>query len=530
MLELRNRIKWQMLFRAAFLMTMAVSGAVLHYFYSEPVSESLLVLLVSGCGFSALSFFVIRFMKEKFVTPMAWAQIFWDLLYTSVLIYLTGGIYSAFVMLYALQILAAAAVLSSSGSIGAVGGSMGGLVTIVLYQNGLRSFSELQIFSRTTLFLSMLMLFGGAVAQFFRSREKLARSLKQTEANLQDLSHLHSAIVDHIPSGIIYLDSELNVCLMNPAAIRIVGEKSLNRSLENSNLEILLKAHGRYESEIEFNSGKKSIGHHRTFLPDGGSVIVFQDVTDLKDLEKKIALKEKLASVGQLAAGIAHEIRNPLASLSGSIQLLSTELKLESQFEKLMRIILRETDRLDHLANSFLNYARPSELQLERISVSQVIEEVLDLARNTKEFGSGKVELHTNIPKDIFCVCDLRQFKQIFWNLLINALQSIPENGAVNISVEKRTHENRSTIRFIVQDTGEGMEDAIKEKIFDPFFTTKISGSGLGLSLVYQMVKSHNGRLGVESKKGVGTIFWFELLENGPQIKLLEQGTAVSAA
>jgi two-component system sensor histidine kinase PilS (NtrC family) len=232
-----------------------------------------------------------------------------------------------------------------------------------------------------------------------------------------------------------------------------------------------------------------------------------------------MSLQERLATVGQLAAGIAHEIRNPLASLSGSIQLLKSESQLSPQSDKLMRIVLRETDRLDHLASSFLTYAKPSELSLEEVNLAKVFEEVVALVKNSKDFNHHKVQLGIQVDPSLQCKCDPRQLRQILWNLILNAIQAISTHGEVMISA----FQDDEKIKISVKDSGEGISEEVKKRVFDPFYTTKAGGSGLGLALVYQMVKNHGGTLGVESRVGEGSLFWFELFREGPKSSSSEE-------
>lgn len=529
-LDLRVRIKWQIIFRSAFLMAMGVSAGVLHYFYDESISPTLVNLLATGFGFSVISFLALRSAKEKMLEALAWAEIVWDILYASLLVYLTGGLGSIFLVLYALQILAAGGVLSTRGSVGATIVSALTFLGIAALSSGYQIFFQPTQLSKILLFVSSLVLIGGIMAYFFRSKERLALSYERTSTELKDLGHLHRAIVDHIPSGILYLSNEGRISLINYAGTRMVGASWLGREIVGTPLEVFIKSRGRFESEIDLSTGRKMIGHHLTHLPDGGSVVVFQDVTELRSLEKKMILNEKMASVGQLAAGIAHEIRNPLASLSGSVQVLQSELELDPESEKLMKIVIRETDRLDQLANSFLKYARPPELKIETIQIEKVVDEVRVLISNADSIKEGRIKLTVDVPNHLFCRCDGMQLKQIFWNLLTNAIQSIAREGEISITILPNTWDGEASLRFVVGDTGEGIDDEVKKRIFDPFFTTKSSGTGLGLALVYQMVKSHDGRIGVESKRGMGSKFWFEFHINGPKPKVVEQESSASAA
>lgn len=502
----------------------------MHFFYNEPIYDILFWLLLAGFGFSIFSLVLLRWVRDSKLRALAWAEAFWELAYTSYLVYFTGGMNSVFIVLYALQILAIAAVLSSPGALGAAFGAVIGFGAVVFIQSGVGTLTHPAMVGKLLLLSSTFCLVGGSIAHFFRSRELLAKSLAKASTDLKDLGQLYSAIVDHIPSGILYLDGHGKVRFMNGAASRILGQSWVGKFLKDSALDVLQSSLGRFESAVSLPTGSRILGHHMTELPDGASVVVFQDVTDFRDLEKQIVLKDRLASVGQLAAGIAHEIRNPLASLSGSVQLLRSELKLDPEFEKLMRIVLRETDRLDHLASSFLSYARPSQLQLEKISIEKMVDEIFTLARNSLELKNKAIEMKADIAHDLYLICDPKLLRQILWNLVINGIQAIARQGELTVSVSPTILEGESALKFLVSDTGEGIDDEVKKRIFDPFFTTKTSGSGLGLALVYQMVKSHQGQVGVESRRGEGAKFWFELYKEGPKQKISEEGSSASAA
>jgi two-component system sensor histidine kinase PilS (NtrC family) len=519
-MNLRERVKWLMIFRIAFVLVMGVTGLILQSAYRDPISPELIFLLRAGFGFGVFALISFSTIKNpKFLAAHAWTQVIWDLGYTSLLIYMTGGIYSAFILLYAIYILLTASVFLSLGAMVAGISSAVSIVAVTSYQVGKSIYIEPNLFSRSLFISSALLLFGAFVGWLFKNREQLAQRLARTSADLKGLSELNSAIVDHVPSGILYADASGNVQLMNHAALQILNRSYVEKNLQTSDLNFLLKPDGRYESEFATGEQIRRIGHHLTRLPDGGSVIVFQDVTQIRELEAKVQLQDKLATVGQLAAGIAHEIRNPLASLSGSIQLLKSEMNLKDSSDKLMKIVLRETDRLDNLLQNFLNYAKPSHLQLEKVMVFDVVEEMLALIRNHSEFQTRKISIHAKIPKELSCVCDSAQLRQILWNLLKNSMESIKDKGEISISAAERTHNGETMVVFSVEDNGLGINKEILDRIFDPFFSTKAAGTGLGLALVYQLVQSHAGQMGVESEPNQGTKFWFALYKEGPVLE-----------
>ncbi len=227
--------------------------------------------------------------------------------------------------------------------------------------------------------------------------------------------------------------------------------------------------------------------------------------------------------MGELAAAIAHEVRNPLAAMSGSIQLLVAELPPESrQGEpgRLMEIVLRETDRLDRLLTDFLHYARPSQPRAEAVPLAPLLAETAEMLSH----GEGKLlQVERDVPDGLAVLADPAQLRQLFWNLLLNAAQAMPEGGVLRLSASPRDEppaqgelepirtveegQGAPGVEVCIADTGIGIAPDVMEHIFDPFFTTKQAGTGLGLATVHRIVESNGGRLWVESAVGVGTIF-----------------------
>ncbi|MGA0164445.1 MAG: two-component system sensor histidine kinase NtrB, partial [Bdellovibrionota bacterium] len=223
-----------------------------------------------------------------------------------------------------------------------------------------------------------------------------------------------------------------------------------------------------------------------------------------RELEKKMRTNEKLASLGEFAAGLAHEIKNPLASVSGSIQMLQGSDSTEDQKFRLMSIIMRETDRLDRLLNDFLNYAKPGQLKLEELSIAEIASEVAALIKNQEQSKEIRFELQMN--KDLKIEADPIKVRQLIWNLLKNAVDAIHQRGEIVI----RLSDLGEKVRLEIQDSGCGMEKEIQDHVFQPFFTRSQNGTGLGLALVHQVVKEHQGEMGFVSEKDKGTQFWIE--------------------
>jgi len=241
-------------------------------------------------------------------------------------------------------------------------------------------------------------------------------------------------------------------------------------------------------------------------FPDGhvGHLFTFQDVTDVKRLERDAGRRDRLAAVGEMAAGIAHEIRNPLASMSGSIQILREELPLNEEQSELMDIVLRESDRLNQTIRSFLAYARPKRATLARCDLAQVVRDTARLLQNGTDVRPGhRVEVDPS-PDAVWCETDEHQVRQILWNLATNGLRAMAEGGCLRVAV-RAPAEAPDDVEIVVQDEGCGIPSDELEHVFEPFHSTFERGTGLGLATVHRIVTELRGTIQVSSTPGHGT-------------------------
>jgi two-component system sensor histidine kinase PilS (NtrC family) len=236
-------------------------------------------------------------------------------------------------------------------------------------------------------------------------------------------------------------------------------------------------------------------------------VITFQDLTDIRALEETSRRQDRMAAVGRMAASIAHEIRNPLAAMRGSIQMLRAEMDGDTEQAQLMEIILRESDRLNKIVADYLNYARPRPAELKNVDISALVAETFKLLRNSDEIVDGH-SLEEDLPERPAIVSgDPEQLKQVCWNIARNALQAMPEGGTFRVSLAE-VEGNRLRLSFT--DDGCGMTPEQVERLFEPF-TSTTGGTGLGLSIVYQIIRDHSGTINVRSRQGEGTTITIEL-------------------
>ena len=233
-----------------------------------------------------------------------------------------------------------------------------------------------------------------------------------------------------------------------------------------------------------------------------GFIFIFQDLTDIRVLEEEVGLKKRMAALGEMAAGMAHELRNPLASISGSVQFLRRDLPQGSSQAELMDIILKESRRLDHTIRDFLLFAKPGPFTPEQLDLAALLSDSLKLLQNSEEFRSGhrvRTQFH---PESIPVTADANRMRQVFWNLSKNALKAMPEGGTLTV---KALGEMDGQVLVSFTDEGVGMPESEVDRNFQPFHGSFHHGTGLGLAIVYRIVQEHLGRIRVKSRRGAGT-------------------------
>ena len=364
------------------------------------------------------------------------------------------------------------------------------------------------------------------------SRELRAadENLRASRSELYRLEALHERTVECLTSGLVTADDHGLVTSCNPEGEHILQRQAselLGLTLDeiSEGLGELAErglAVGRARTRLRRIDGDGRVQYLGVGVsgrrgengePDG-HVLIFQDVTEVVELEAQLQRSARLAGVGELAASIAHEIRNPLAAISGSVEMLDAEAPAEERTQ-LMTIVLREISRLDGLIGDFLVYARPAAPKRVAMRLAPVVEHVVKVAR-----GEGTT-IHCDIPDELLIEADPDQLEQVLWNLIRNAIQALDGSGEVILSAraiapesqatsrsDRRTgEEGRRLVEIAVSDTGIGIEPETLERIFDPFFTTKRKGSGLGLSTVHRILEAHRATIQVESHPGEGTTF-----------------------
>lgn len=427
-----------------------------------------------------------------------------DLVLSSLLAMATGGAQSPYIFLYALTIVAAGALSYRRGAVVVTIAALGSMLAVSLLAWGhvLAFGSQVKPWEQSgvdlvrTLGINSAALIGvGALAYIFGDQlERGAETLATTRRAAAELLTLHQDIVRSLSSGLITCAPDGTILTANESAAEIIGRSALAGMPVEAVLPGL-PAEGRADVTVD----AKALGVTVSPLRDVhdvviGRVVNFQDLTELRRLEQHARRAERLATVGQLAAGVAHEIRNPLASISGSIELLRASPQASDDDRTLMTIVHREIQRLNVLIGDLLDYANPRPKQPVDFDLAALIDETLQVARGDQAFKD--VELTADAPRPLTVSADPAKLRQVLWNLVRNAADA----GSKVIRVEARPG---TTIAII--DDGWGMAKDVVARMFDPFFTTKPKGTGLGLAICYAIVAEHNGRIDVTSEVGKGT-------------------------
>lgn len=460
------------------------------------------------------------------------AQLGGDLLVASLLVHVTGGAQSAYTFFFPLAIIGAALVASRrTAAAVALAATVLFLLVGVLGWLGVLPALPGQRFSPTglsgielarSLGLNLAGIVGVSVLAL-----SLSRQLQVTSASLEvertvaaDLLTLHSDIVRCLSSGLITIDPTNNVSTINQAACDILGVEpdisgqpigevlpGLPDQLRSLTQDSAL---ARGELAAAHRDGSKLVlgisvsplfDHHGKFL---GRVINFQDLTELRRMESNVRRAERLAMVGKLAAGVAHEIRNPLASISGSVELLRQMPQADDDSRTLMGIVNREIDRLNGLLTDLLDYANPRPIKIAPVDMAELVHDTVRVFQQDRDFESVSVDLDIDAQASEPLAGDAAKLRQVVWNLLRNAAEAASKGGG-HVSVAVKADDGG--IILSVCDDGPGISEPDKRRVFEPFFTTKSKGTGLGLATVHGLVTDHRGTIDFDSDIGRGTCF-----------------------
>ena len=523
------------------LVTLMLSLSLAFHVTKSGWIETFYALIIATYVLTIPSAIVLRVMTSPTaLTIFFWVQVGIDFLLETVLVARTGGIESPFAVSYVMTVAVASVVprrrmglytacfciilfglltnIQLHGPIGGWGWLPPSRLTVP---------ETFQTFGVYALALLVVGILGGALATQLQHADL---SLREKEQGLTRLQAFHENIVHSISSGVFTADAAGCITSFNPAAQEATGYTNAHvfglpwrevfnwhpQQQSDEQFSSALSTTTRFEVECKRADGNRLIlGMTLSPLHEQGEqtglVGVFKDLTQIRDLEEEMRRKEWLASLGEMSAGMAHEIRNPLGALAGAMQMLRKDAIEDETNRRLMDIVIREANRLDNIITEFLRYARPPALNLVEHDLNKVLAETLDLVQHEARTRS-KIKIVTSLATGpLTALVDQDQLRQVFWNMATNAFEAMPDGGQLTISTGRRHVDagNRQgdVIEVAFQDTGEGIPPQNLDKIFLPFFTTKKQGSGLGLAAVHRIVDLHGGWMKVESQERRGSRF-----------------------
>lgn len=497
-------------------------------------SGPLYVLLVLGYVAGAL--WMLGLGLGIAAAPAAWTLSVADVLIAAAVVHYSGGATSQFSLVFGLPVIAAGVLLQVRGGLGIA------LLASLLYTGygmleaegavkpatatGLAVSDATSFLIRAYMHVSLFFVVGALAGYLAERAGRRGRQLENAESKLKQLRVDTDKILEHMSSGILVADSEGAILTANPTAEQILGVdrgdivglgveaafEALMPEFASEVLGALESGQGKLRHEIAVRKHDGSLlplGLSTSILKDesGGTrgvIAVFQDLTDVREMEERMRRADRLAAIGELSAGIAHEIRNPLASISGSIEVLYNELDLDGDDKRLMELVMKESDRLNKIITDFLEFARLKPPRPKNVSLSKCLEEVRVLLVNGPATRPGVEIVTRHADGEIVVEFDDEQLKQVMLNLAINACEAMRGSGKLYVETRRKPE---GAARIVFADEGPGICGEARVRLFEPFFTTKEGGTGLGLAIANRIVEAHGGRIEARNRVEGGAEF-----------------------
>jgi two-component system sensor histidine kinase PilS (NtrC family) len=526
----KKQLRWMLFLRVVFLTLLLGLNYVLQSAEKHIIIPPFyyVVAFITGVYiYTISSALILKFIRRY--STFAYTQILIDVLLITTLIYYSGGSQSIFTILYFFPIIAGSFILLRRGGLAPAAASTiaYGAILAFEYAGYHPTFFEDFWYRPITDMRSVMNLFSIHGLTFFITAilsallsEKLRRTEKaliSTTLKYDQLAVLYKKIFEDIPSGIITVINQKKIISLNPAAEKITGfvqaeitGKDINKAFPGLKLEADMNV--RPEVEITRKDGENiPIGYSFAKLNMPGTedkyeVITLQDLSETKQMEKQILQAEKMATIGEMSAGIAHELRNPLAAISGAAELLDASGDINSQNQGLMNIITRECNRLQNTITDFLSFSKPVRPEKEFIPLLPLIKEMIQILQHTQDWPEKCISI-IDIPEKMDCWADPQQIHKVLLNLLHNSCIALRNmDGEIRVTAREVEEDSGAEKTVItITDTGRGIPDHIINRIVEPFFTTRENGTGLGLSIVKQIINAHEGSINITSKEKQGT-------------------------
>lgn len=496
----RRKLAWVILFRLV-LDTVLLGGTAFWQVGAGGATPSLaraLYTLVLATFLASLGM-TAWLASGRALRGLAWAQIVLDVAIATAVVAITGWSDSVFVFMYSLAIVEGAILLFRVGAAGAMVLSLAAYVPLVLFVAPGRPVL-LSLFAHAGAFFA-----SGALATYLAEQlRRTGERLEASESDLAAITALQEAIVQSVAAGLVTLDAQDRITFLNRAGEQITGLRGEEVRGEPAArwFSGMPEQTGRDETDFENVRGERlRLGYTHFALRgrDGkaiGRAVIFQDLSAHRAMEERVQRSERLADIGRVAAGLAHELRNPVAAMSGSIELMRAGIALGPDESRLMDIVTREAGRLNDLVTRFLEYARPAVPRRTVTDLARVASDTLEVFVNDP--AAAGIRLDRELPP-AECRCDPDQMRQVLWNLLANAAHAARWNheqagGGGRVTVRTARDED-GWARLEVEDDGAGIPEQDLPRLFTPFFTTKERGSGLGLATVQRLVDAHHGTI-----------------------------------
>ena len=517
---------------------LVVSSVAIPYLLYNPdrVGDPTVQLFIAFTSVQCLLYIVLLKVLRRHLQAQAYIQFFGDLVFISLLIHKLDA--TSFSILYIFIISVAAVFLNRTGVLIVAGLAYVLYVAVVLkwvlplFDWG-RPLSPLpadpvqmlQLFYN--LVVHLVGFYGVAILTSYLARDaqRSEERLRKKQLDLTYLQGLYGDVIQSMSSGLVITDLDGTVVSLNRSGEEILGraeDEIAGGRIEQAGI-LSAEQWSRYlresetvtvRSENECRRGDGTsmhLGFTLTHLRDAegtrqGYILLFQDLTEWQDLQEQLRIQDRMAAIGQMAAGLAHEVGNPLAAISGSVQMLAGGLRGDGDRDdadrsKLAEIILKESRRLDRTVKAFLQFAKPGERELAVFDVAAMLAEAIQLLRNSADVEANHTIEADLVPESAMIQADFDQLSQIFWNLARNALQAMPGGGQLTVSgrLENRYY------RMQFRDTGIGMTDEERDRLFHPFKSFFDGGTGLGMAIVYRIVREHGGEIRVDSEPHRGS-------------------------
>ncbi len=552
--EIKAWLPWVIKIRFVIVVFVFAIGYILLQFTNPGGGASIRYLGMAVILWLILSlFFLIYNQLSPDYQLQAYLQIFCDIVIITAIVHVTGDLESDYFSLYLVTIILASILFPRGRAFLIAGVSfvmMGAMIELVylpgMFPGLVKAFPVLQDMATSATLTPELMTalqvkIGASFFGFFavsylssylaESLRKTGRELRDKSGQVASLQAKNENIIQSMREGLISTDLERKITELNPAGGGILGRhiSELRGARIGSYFPGLVEdipsrpGLGPLPARQEITY-LHPVGEQRILgvfasplvVPDVGTVgyvYNFQDLTDEKKRDAEYRTKDRMATLGRMAAGIAHEIRNPLASIAGSVKLLKSISELDDDQSKLISIVSRESERLNKLVTDFLSYSRDQRFEFLPLNVVTLLEETLLMIEHHPLFGP-QIHIERKLPRrNVTLLGDADKLRQVFWNICDNALKAMPNGGTLTAQAE----ESGKRVRVTLADTGVGFTSVQLEKVFEPFQTGFAEGTGLGLALVYQIIRGHRGTIEVDSQRGKGARFVIDLPRDSPR-------------